>query len=114
MSSHPNYLALLARRLYLQAKFISKYGTRAYARDLGDQQEAEIEKHKKSVEELQMATMQENAWLVRSAIDNMSRGVVAPTNPTKETISSFSGQTNRSRIIRPLDDEDAGLVSYNK
>ena len=47
-------------------------------------------------------------------MENFDRGVVAPTNPEKETIVSYGGQTNRSKIVRPLDDEEGGLIVPEK
>ena len=46
----------------------------------------------------------------RKAMENFEHGITAPTNPMKESIISYAGQKNRSRIIRPLDDEEGGLV----
>ena len=54
----------------------------------------------------------ENRKLTRDAMENFEYGRTAPTKPTKDIITSYPGQKNRSRIIHPLDDEDVGLVTW--
>lgn len=109
-SREPEYLKIVTRMLHVQAKWTDKYGFRSYNALLRDMEEDKREQMMKDREDLFMATQEENDWLLKKAMENMDRGVTAPTNPQKETITSFGGQTNRSRIIRPMDDEDAGLI----
>jgi hypothetical protein len=110
-SKEGDYLELLVNRLYIQANFRERYGHIAWNRNTRfEDEEAQI-KAQDAHQEMFEAVQEENAWLTRTARDNMARGVTAPTNPMKETITSYAGQKNRSRLIRPLRDEDVGLKS---
>ena len=53
-----------------------------------------------------------NRPLLREAMENFDRGHTKPTNPTKDHIMSYPKQEKRSRIIRPLQDEDVGLFGW--
>lgn len=110
-----NYLNLFLRRLKLQADWNDRYGrlgANSYQKHLDQLNEEERERHLKERQEMMEAIHQENEWLINRAADNFRRGKTAPTNPMKETITSYSGQGNRSRIIRPLDDSDreSGII----
>ena len=76
-----------------------------------EEEEEKLLKNQKRAEDRFDDAHDENAWLVRKAMDNLDRGVTAPTNPKKETIASYKGQTNKSRTVRPLDDEAGGIVT---
>jgi hypothetical protein len=52
----------------------------------------------------------ENAWLVSKAMDNFAAGRTAPVSPQKDIITSFGGQKNKSRIVRPATDTEGGLI----
>lgn len=114
LSTEPAYLALLAHRLYLQARFSDKYGKMKYVKNLQEQHDEEKEKAKRDLDDLNNAVMQENSWLVKRAMENFEYGRVKPTNPTKDIIMSGPGISNKSRIIRPLTDEEGGLVTLDK
>jgi hypothetical protein len=108
-SKHGEYLHLLVDRLHVQAQFRDRYGDIAWNRNTRDEQETAQKEAQDAKQEMFEAVQEENAWLTRNARDNMSRGVTAPTNPVKETITSYAGQTKHSRTSRPLDDVDVGL-----
>ena len=107
---HGHYLHLILKRLYLQAKFTDRYGHRAWGRQVDDEHSKEAEVQQKDKESLFNAFQEENKWLLNRAKENFERGRIAPTNPTHESIVSYPGQVNRSRIVRPLDDREGGLV----
>lgn len=109
LSTQPEYLSLLVRRLHLQARFIDQFGPKAWSRHLSKEQEDERKVEQKRKKELFGSVQEENSWLTKQAMENMNRGVTKPTNPTKDIIMSYPGQTNRSRIVRPLSDEEGGL-----
>jgi len=113
-STDAGYLGLIARRLYLQATTRNRYGDRAWSKKLQDDEEAAFEKDSARTMEMFDAVGQENKWLSDRVRENFERGIVAPSNPQKETIVSYSGQGNRSRIVRPLDDTEGGLVIPDK
>lgn len=102
----PNYLRLILKRIYTQATWTNKYGFKSYNRLLSEIEEKDREQMMKDREELFNATHEENEWLLRKAMANFDSGITAPTNPKKETIMGYGGQSNHSRIVRPLDDED--------
>lgn len=104
------YTDLVLRRLYIQAKWTDKYGFKSYHRLLEEAEEANLEKLKADREALMSDTHAENKWLLRRVKENASRGLYKPTNPQKETIVSYPGQAHRSRLSRPLTDEEGGLV----
>lgn len=106
-----SYLKLLINRLHIQSRFREKYGDIAWNRHIDQEQTVEQQKKQDDKQRLFEACQEENKWVMRNAMDNFQRGKTAPTNPQKETISSFAGQTHRSKLIRPLDDADVGLKS---
>ncbi len=108
-SKDGEYLKLMINRLHTQAQFRDRYGDIAWNRNTRSETEEAQVRAQDVHQEMFEAVQEENAWLTRAARDNMSRGVTAPTNPQKETIISYAGQKNRSRLVRPLRDEDVGL-----
>ena len=110
-SKNQEYLNLMINRLHTQAEFRNKYGDIAWNRNMRFENEESQAKAQDDYQEQFEAVQEENAWLTRNARENMQKGVTAPTNPQKETIASFAGQTHRSRLSRPLEDADVGLKS---
>lgn len=106
----PEYLQMVVNRLYVQANYRDKYGDLAWNQKVREDEAAEKAKRMQQ-EESQFADVQkENKWLLKKAMENFEMGNVAATNPTKEIITSFSGQKNRTKIIRPLTDREGGLI----
>lgn len=54
----------------------------------------------------------ENRKLTTEAKENFERGHTKPTNPMKQSIISYPGQTNRSSLHVPVTDKDAGLTTW--
>lgn len=108
---HPEYIEKVINRLFNYRVFTQKYGFKSYNRLLAELKDEEREKMMRDEQDLAKSWNEENKWLVNRAKENFSRGIVKPTNPQKEIITSFSGQTNKSRIIRPIDERDGGV--YN-
>lgn len=114
-SEKRDYLRILLNRLHWQALLSNATGGRkAMLREMQEMQETKMVNEQNKAQELWSAVQEENSWLMREAMDNMGRGKVAPTNPQKESIFSFPGQKSHSRIIRPLDDEEGGLIIPEK
>ena len=111
-STESEYLKLVLRRLHIQAKFTDRYGFRAWTRRLDEEHSEENEKMMADRQYAQQCLHEENKWLINKAKENYERGNIAPTNPTRDVITSYSGQTNRSKIERPLTDEEGGLVTH--
>lgn len=105
-STDPGYLRVVLHKLWFQDQTIGKYGAKMFMK-IQTAKEEELRDEEKAVQqEWFNACQDENAWLTRSAMENFNRGHTAPTNPVKETISSYKGQGHRSRLVRPLDDAD--------
>jgi hypothetical protein len=54
----------------------------------------------------------ENRKLTNEAMENFERGYTKPTNPTKQSIVSYPGQTNRTAPVVPITDKEGGLVTW--
>lgn len=105
----PKYLRLFLHRLKLQADWNDRYGrlgSNSYQKYLDQLDSEQREKHMKEKEELMTAVQDENNWLLDTVKENLGRGIYKPTDPKVETITSYPGQKNRSRIIRSLRDDD--------
>ncbi len=112
-SKEGDYLKLLVDRLSIQSLFRDRYGDIAWNRNTRDEDEEAQRKAQDAKQEGFEAVQDENSWLTKNAMDNFERGIVAPSNPKKETIMSYAGQTNKSRTSRPLEDADVGLKSID-
>jgi hypothetical protein len=108
-STNGEYLSLVLNRLHLQARWSDRYGAKSYNRLLESNDEKEREAAMKDRQEMMTAFQEENRWFLRKAMNNFNSKIVAPTNPTREIITSFSGQSNKSKIVRPITDKEAGL-----
>lgn len=104
------YLLLALERIWLQAWYRDKYGDLAWNKMTREEQEA-IHRNIQKVQTEKFGEIQEqNSWLMNKAMENFASGRTKPTNPTKDIITSYSGQTNKSRIIRPITDREGGLI----
>jgi len=107
------YLGLLTKRLHIQARFRDTYGDFAWNKNIKEEQDEAQIKAQDAHQEMFDAVQDENKWLTRNAMDNMERGVTAPSNPTTGQIISYPGQKNRGTIVRPLEDDDVGLKGFD-
>lgn len=105
-STEDKYLAILLERMHLQANMT----LRAYEKKKEQDAIEEREREKKRNQDYLADINHENAAFFKKAMDNAMSGRLNPTNPTKDSIISYPGQKNRSRIIRPLDDTEGGLI----
>lgn len=109
--THPNYVNKVLKILYNYKCFTQKYGFKSYNQLQKELQDEEREKMIKEQEQAALDWQDANNWLLRKAMDNFSRGEIKPTNPTKEIISSFSGQTHRTKLVRPISEKEGGLYT---
>ncbi len=109
-SHEGEYLSFLLNRLNLQAIWTNRYGASSWGRKLDSDAEEIRESKKKMEAAMHDAYQEENSWLMKRAMENFERGVVAPTNPTTSQIISYPGQTNRTATERLITDEEGGLV----
>lgn len=108
-STEPSYLKKIVDRLGREKIYKAKYGPFLWNKKMRQDEEERQAKLQDQKDQEYFDMMNENKWLIRKAQENMERGHVEATNPTKEIISSYSGQTNRSKIVRPLSDKEGGL-----
>jgi len=109
-SREEQYLRLLVERLHLQATYNDKYGNRGYQKLLEEMDIAGREKAAEEKADLLNEVNKANSNLMNRAMENMRSGKTAPTNPIKETIMSGAGLSNRSKMVRPLEDREGGLI----
>lgn len=106
-----SWLSLVLRRLNFQGRFRDKYGDIKWNRRTREDQERLQEEKQKDQTELFSLVQDENRWLMKKAMDNFDHNIVKPTNPVREIITSYRGQGNKTKIVRPLTDEEGGLFT---
>jgi len=106
----PEYLKTLVERLDLQANFRTKYGDKAWNKELQDQEEILREKIQKEKQECFDAVNEENIGFLKKVMEEFDRGNLKPTNPKKEQVISYPGQKNRTKTSRNLEDHEGGLI----
>jgi hypothetical protein len=112
LQSHSDeYLKLVTDRLYAQATFRYQYGDFAWNKQVRSDQEAAVKKRQQDKHNEWADIQSENKKFLNKARENMASGRWKPTNPTKEHITSYSGQKSRTKIVRPLEDREGGLVT---
>ena len=109
-SEQEEYLKLIGKRLWMQARISDTYGRAEWNRmNEAEKQEFNLSKQK-AADQLFADVQDENKWLTKKAMENFDRGDTDPTNPMKESIVSYPGQIKRSKIVRPITDTEGGLV----
>ncbi|MFQ5753143.1 MAG: hypothetical protein ACE5HI_14215 [bacterium] len=95
---------------------------KAVARDKGwkhansESRQHQVEEHEKPISEYNDKfkwVQEQNRDFIQKAYENFAMGRTRPTAPQKEIITSYSGQSNKSKIIRGLTDTEAGLVTMD-
>ena len=109
-STDGEYLRIALDRLHLQAQIQEKHGNIAWNKYLRNEDEAIRNYKEKQMKNIFEDRTAENRFFMRKAYENFLNKKVTATNPTREIITSFSNQTNKSRIIRPLTDREGGIV----
>jgi hypothetical protein len=109
-SKDREYLNLLARRLWLQASYNDKFGFRGYQKLLEQKDADERQKQMDDKQDLMNEISKTNSAMLGRAAANYARGIAKATNPTKEIITSYGRQSNKSKIVRPITDREGGLI----
>lgn len=110
LESHEGpYLLTVLERIWFQAWFRDKYGDKAWNRMSREEQEAAQEAIQKIKTDKFGEVQEQNSWLMDKVKANFISGKVKPTNPTKDIIVSGGGINKRSRIVRPITDQEGGL-----
>lgn len=103
------YQRLLVRRLWLQSMFNDRFGHRGYQRMMEQADLDERAKMQADKIDLMNDISKANQSMMSRVRDNFEHGRTEPTRPMKETIMSGAGLTNKSRMVRPLSDEEGGI-----
>lgn len=104
-------LNVIVNRLGKEKLFKAKFGAIAWNHHLRKEKEDRDAQEKDAKDQRFLDIQRENRGLTKRAMENYERGVFAPTNPTREVITSYSNQGNKSKIVRPLTEKEAGLVT---
>jgi hypothetical protein len=107
-SKDPEYLNFLVERIWLQAQYNDRFGT-GYQRELDAADATRRNKLMDDRQDLMKEISKANSGMLGRAAENFGRGITAATNPTKEIITSYANQGNKSKIIRPITDREGGL-----
>ena len=104
-------LNTIINRLGREKLFKAKFGAMAWNQQMRKDDEDRVARLQDAKDQKFQDLQRENSWLTRKAMENLERGVTAPSRPTKEIISSYAGQGNRSKIVRPITDKEGGLIT---
>lgn len=108
-SQKSEYLKRIVERLGREKRYKEKYGSLEWNKQMRRDDEDLRAKLQDAKDQEYMDIQNENKWLTKRAMENLERGETRATNPTKEIISSYEGQTNRTKIVRPITDKEGGL-----
>ena len=113
-STEPEHLYRIVTRLGKEKAYKAMYGALEWNHRLRKDEEEREAKAQDAKDQQFQDIQKENSWLTRKAMENLDRGITAPSRPTKDIISSYSGQTNRSKITRPITDKEGGLIGLGE
>lgn len=109
-SQEPEHLNRIINRLGREKLYRAQYGAVKWARKLREDSEA-FEQAKQNERHNLFGDIQKaNKTAMKTVMENLERGIVNPTRPTKDIISSYAGQGNRSKITREITDREGGLI----
>lgn len=106
-------LNTIVNRLGREKLFKAKHGALAWNQQMRKEDEERQAKAQDAHDQRFADIQRENRGLTKRAMENLERGVVAPTRPQKDIIMSGANITHRSRIVRDLTDKEGGLVTGN-
>ena len=109
-STEPDHLLRIVHRLWKEKMYKARYGAMEWNHKMRKDDEDREAKLQDAKDQQFRDIQGENKWLTRKAMENLERGVTAPSRPTKDIITSFAGQTNRSKMTREITDKEGGLV----
>lgn len=108
-SRRPDHLSKIVEKLARAAK-LADMNRLERMNFLQEEQELVVKKKQEAAEDLWKETQKANSKLMRTAAENFAMGKTAPTNPTKDIITSYKDQVNRSKITRTITDKEGGLI----
>lgn len=104
-------LNIIVNRLGKEKLFKAEFGSLAWNHKMRKEEEERAARLQDAQDNKFQDIQRENKGLTRKAMENLERGFTQPTNPTKDVITSYSNQSNKSRIVRPITEREAGLVT---
>jgi hypothetical protein len=109
--SSENSLNTIVNRLGKEKLFKAKFGALAWNYHLRAEKEDRDAREMDAKDARFQDIQRENSSLTRKAMENLAMGITKPTNPTTDVIASYKGQTNFTKITRPITDKEGGLVT---
>ena len=110
-STEPEYLNTIINRLGKEKLFKAKHGSLAWNQHIRKEKE-DLDAREVDLKDQRFQDIQrENSALTRKAMENLAMGITRPTNPTRDVIASYKGQTNFTKITRPITDAEGGLIT---
>lgn len=105
-----DHLNRIVNRLGREKLYRNMYGAMKWNQKLREDIDAFEQKKLQERHNLFADVQSANKTAMKTVMENLERGIVNPTRPTKDIISSFAGQGNRSRITREITDREGGLI----
>lgn len=109
-STEPEHLYRIVNRLGREKLYRAQYGAVKWNQKLREDLEAFEQKKINERHNLFADVQTANKSAMKTVMENLERGIVNPTRPTKDVITSYGGQGNRSRITREITDREGGLI----
>lgn len=110
-STEPTHLLRIVHRLWREKAYKARYGAMEWNHKMRKDDE-DREARLQDIKDQQFRDIQdENKWLTRKAMENLERGVTAPSRPKREIITSYANQGNKTKIVRDLTDREGGLIT---
>jgi hypothetical protein len=109
-STEPEHLFRIVNRLGREKLYRAKFGAMKWNQKLREDLDAFEQKKLNERHNLFADVQSANKTAMKTVMENLERGIVNPTRPTKDIITSYGGQSNRSRITREITDREGGLI----
>lgn len=106
----PSHLTRIVTRLWREKLYKARYGALEWNHQMRKDDEDRAAKAQDAKDQRFKDIQGENKWLTRKAMENLERGITAPSRPTKDIITSYAGQGNRSKMTREITDKEGGLI----
>lgn len=110
-STEPSHLLRIVHRLWKEKMYKARYDAFEWNHKMRQDDEDRAARLQDAKDQRFRDIQSENKWLTRKAMENLERGITAPSRPEKDVISSFAGQTNFTKITRPITDKEGGLIT---
>ena len=104
-------LNTIVNRLGREKLFKAKFGALAWNQQMRKEEEDRQARAQDAKDQRFQDIQRENRGLTKRAMENLERGITAPTRPQKEIIMSGANITHRSKLVRDITDKEGGLIT---